>query len=53
MAAATCKTHVLTQGVLQKHNQGAQPCILQDDKNGKEANEAFGTVKAAVLKGDP
>ncbi len=53
VAAATCKTQVLTQGVLRKHNWGAPPCILQDDKTGKAANDARGTVKAAVLKGDP
>eukprot|EP00569_Conticribra_weissflogii_P012303 CAMPEP_0171382564 /NCGR_PEP_ID=MMETSP0879-20121228/34535_1 /TAXON_ID=67004 /ORGANISM="Thalassiosira weissflogii, Strain CCMP1336" /LENGTH=82 /DNA_ID=CAMNT_0011894359 /DNA_START=30 /DNA_END=278 /DNA_ORIENTATION=+ len=37
-----------------KSNRGVPPCVIQEDeKNGKRAGAAQGTVKAAVLKGDP
>jgi len=43
---------VLVHGVLRKSGRGASPCVLQDEKTGKAAEAARGTVKAAVLKGD-
>ena len=53
VAAANCKTKVNTQGVLQKSGQGAPPCVMQEEVKGKAAEAIHGTVKAAVLKGDP
>ncbi len=52
MPQPPAKHEFLTQKVLQKHNQGAPPCILQDGKTGKAADEVCGTVKAASLKGN-
>jgi hypothetical protein len=43
---------VLVQGVLRKSGRGCPPSVLQEDKTGKQAEAARGTVKAAVLKGD-
>lgn len=50
--AATCKTKVLTQGVLWKSKHGALPCLYQEELKGKAAERARGTTKAAVLMGD-
>jgi hypothetical protein len=33
-------------------SSGCPPCVIQEEKLGKHANAARGTVKAAVLKGD-
>jgi hypothetical protein len=44
--------HVLVHGVLQKSGWGCPPCVIQEEKMGKVANTARGTVKAVVLKGD-
>ncbi len=51
IAAAGCKTKLLTQVVLRKSGRGAPPCVIQEEINGKKAEAAHGTVKAAVLKG--
>jgi len=53
IAAANCKTKVLTQGVFRKNSRGAPPIVFQEEVTGKKAEAARGTVKAAVLKGDP
>ncbi len=50
--AATCKTKVLTQGILQKSNCGAPPCVYQEELKGKAAERARGTANAAVLMGE-
>ncbi len=50
--AETFKTKVLSQGILQKSNHGALPCIYQEELKGKATKRARGTVKAAVLMGD-
>ncbi len=52
VAAAMCKTMVLTQGVLWKNGRGVPPCIVQEEVIGKKAEAARGTVIAAVLEGD-
>ncbi len=44
----------MTQGVIQKSNWGVPPCVIQEDKKkGKQADAAWGTGKAAFLRGDP
>ena len=43
---------VLIHGVLCKSGQGFPPNVVQEDKTGRAADAARGTVKAAVLKGD-
>ncbi len=43
---------VLVHGVLRKSGRGCPPCVIQEDKQGKAADQARGTMKAAVLKGD-
>jgi hypothetical protein len=43
---------VLVQGVLRKSSRGCPPCVMQEEKLGKHANAARGTMKAAVLKED-
>ena len=43
---------VLIHGVLRKSGRGCPPCVFQEEKTGKAAEAARGTVKAAVLKGD-
>jgi hypothetical protein len=43
---------VLIHGVLGKSGRGCPPCVMQEEKQGRAANQARGTVKAAVLKGD-
>ncbi len=50
--AVTCKTKGLAQGVLQKSNHGAPPCIYQEELKGKAAERARGTANAAVLMGE-
>ncbi len=52
IAAANCKTKVLTQRILRKNGRGAPPIIFQEEVTGKKAEATRGTVKAAVLKGD-
>jgi hypothetical protein len=51
-AAYSLSNPVLIHGVLQKSGQGFPPCVGQEEKTGKAADAARGTVKAAVLKGD-
>jgi hypothetical protein len=51
-AAYSLSKPVLVHGVLRKSGRGCPPCVLQEEKIGKHANAARGTVKAAVLKGD-
>ncbi len=48
-----CKTKVMTQGVIQKSNQGVPPFVIQEDKKGKPADAAWGSAKTEVLRGDP
>jgi hypothetical protein len=51
--AAYCLPNpVLVHGVLRKSGRGCPPCVVQQDKTGKAADQARGTVKAAVLKDD-
>ncbi len=50
--AYSLPTRVLVHGVIRKSKQGVPPCVLQEDKTGKAAKNAQGTVKAAVLKND-
>ena len=51
-AAYSLPKPVLIHGVLRKSGRGCPPCVFQDEKTGKAAELARGTVKAAVLKGD-
>ena len=43
---------VLIHSVLRKSSRGCPSCVVQEEKVGKHAEAARGTVKAAVLKGD-
>ena len=43
---------VLVHSVLRKSGRGCPPCVVQEEKVGKQAEAARGTVKVAVLKGD-
>ncbi len=43
---------VLIHGVMRKSGRGCPPCVMQEEKQGRAADQARGTVKAAVLKGD-
>jgi hypothetical protein len=43
---------VLVHSVLRKSGRGCPPCVMQEEKLGKHADAAQGTVKAAVLKED-
>jgi hypothetical protein len=43
---------VLIHGVLRKSGRGCPPCVMQEEKLGKHADAARGTVKGAVLKED-
>jgi hypothetical protein len=51
-AAYSLEKPVLIHGVLRKSGRGCPPCVFQEEKTGKAAELAKGTVKAAVLKGD-
>jgi hypothetical protein len=51
-AAYCLEKKVLIHGVLRKSGRGAPPMVFQEEKTGKAAEAARGTVKAAVLKGD-
>jgi hypothetical protein len=51
-AAYSLPKPVLVHGVLRKCGRGCPPCVFQEEKLGKHADAARGTVKAAVLKGD-
>jgi hypothetical protein len=51
-AAFTLSKPVLVHGVLRKSGRGCPPCVIQEEKIGKHAKAAWGTVKAVVLKGD-
>jgi hypothetical protein len=51
-AAYSIEKPVLVHGVLRKTGRGAPPMVFQEEKTGKAAVAARGTVKAAVLKGD-
>jgi hypothetical protein len=46
------KKAVIIHGVLRKSGQGCPPCVFQEEKAGRAADAARGTVKAAVFKGD-
>ncbi len=51
-AAYSLEKPVLVHGVLRKTGRGAPPMVYQEDKTGRAAEAARGTVKGAVLKGD-
>jgi hypothetical protein len=51
-AAYSLPKPVLVHGILRKSGHGCPPCVMQEEKLGKHANAARGTVKAAVLKED-
>ncbi len=51
-AVYSCPQKVKVHGVLRKSGQGCPPCVFQEEKMGKAAKAARGTVKAAVLRGD-
>ncbi len=51
-AAYLLPNPVLIHGVLQKSGGGCPPCVVQEEKMGRAADQARGTVKAAMLKGD-
>ncbi len=51
-AAYLLPNPVLIHGVLRKSGRGCPPCVVQEEKTGRAADQARGTVKAAVLKGD-
>jgi hypothetical protein len=43
---------VFIHGVLRKSGRGCPPCVVQEEKTGRAADQARSTVKAAMLKGD-
>ena len=48
------KNPVLIHGIIQTYGRGIPPVLKQGKKKGRAAKaKARGTVKAAVLKGDP
>ena len=51
-AAYLLPNPVLIHRVLRKSGQGCPPCVVQEKKTGRATDQARGTVKAAVLKGD-
>ena len=51
-AAYSLPNPVLIHGVLCKNGQGCPLCVVQEEKQGRAADWARGTVKAAMLKGD-
>ena len=51
-AAYSLPNPVLIHGVLRQSGRGSTPNVVQEDKMGRAADAAWGTVKAAVLKGD-
>ena len=51
-AADSLPNLVLIHRVLHKSGQGCPPNVVQEDKTGRAANAARGTIKAALLKGD-
>jgi hypothetical protein len=51
-AAYSLPKPVLVHSVLRKSGRGCPPCVIQEDKVGRAAEVARGTVKVAVLKGD-
>ena len=51
-AAFLLPNPVLIRRVLHKSCQGCPPNVVQEDKMGRAANAARGTIKAALLKGD-
>ena len=51
-AAYSLPKPVFIHGVLRKSGRGCPPCVVQEEKVGKHAEAARGTVKVAVLKGD-
>jgi hypothetical protein len=52
LAAHALDQKVKVHGVLRKSGRGCPPCVIQEEKTGKAAEAARGTVKAAVLKGE-
>ncbi len=50
--AYSLPTQVFVHGVIWKSKQDVPLCVLQEDKTGKAAKKAGGTMKAAVLKND-
>ncbi len=51
-AAYSLPNPVLIHGVLCKSGRGCPPCVVQEEKQGRAADRARGTAKAAMLKGD-
>jgi hypothetical protein len=51
-AAYLLPNPVLIHGVLRKSERGCSPCVVQEEKMGRAVDQARGTMKAAVLKGD-
>ncbi len=51
-AAYSLPNPVLVHGILRKSGQGCPHWIIQEDKQGKAANQVRGTMKAAVLTGN-
>ncbi len=43
---------MLVHGFIRKSKRGVPKCVIQEEKTGKAADSAQGTVKIAVLKGD-
>jgi hypothetical protein len=53
-AAYSGKNQVQIHGVVRRTGRGVPACVLQEfQKNPKEADKVRGTIKAAVLEGDP
>ncbi len=51
-AAYSLPKPVFVHGILRKSGRGCPPFVIQEEKIGKHAEAAKGTVKAAVPKGD-
>eukprot|EP00957_Ditylum_brightwellii_P083043 6312296-Ditylum_brightwellii.AAC.2 len=47
-----CPRKALAQGVIRQSGRGVPPCVIQQELSGKRAEQACGTIKAAVLKGE-
>lgn len=45
-------TQVRIHSVIRKSGRGVPSCVIQAELTGKRAEDAHGTVKAAVLRGD-
>ena len=51
-ARSICENKVKTQGVIQKSQRGVTPLVLQEPLPKKAEEKVWGTIKAAVLRGD-